>query len=513
MSNIKTPKIFKTKNKENTNILSEDSKVRKDKSTTVLNYMFKSKHFTPYITEWVNSVYSYNKNTIKLLPSLDVGAYSLIRSYFNLYIIKHNNKTRAKRWRVRTTKSTTKRLIAAKPSMKHTNDKVNITIYTFDRSSTHYITKIADMLSLDQLKGGYSAFFANLKSKYLLLEDRLEHKLKNKYFKGYLRNIIINKYKPFFFNITENYNKNLTRNKANFLMKNKFKMKSPLFLHFLKKELTGDFPEYLNNYIKKVMWDEIVSICYQQCISFEQSKYEKQHIRLLTTLLENLYNKKVLLDIVNLKYFYNSSSIFSNIVLTKLKMKKNKVINVLGLILDRFEIPPIDRIKIYEETYNRKRFKQNAILKNLLLDTSSESQKVKYIRSNDTMDTLGTSDTIDTTLCKYSGLYSSIDPLNDKELQLNASDLNLYKIIGSLKNKFTKGIRIEVAGRLTKRNTAERSIFKLRYKGNIRNIDSSMKNLPTALLRGHAKSNLVYVQSKSRLRIGAFGIKTWVSSD
>ena len=82
----------------------------------------------------------------------------------------------------------------------------------------------------------------------------------------------------------------------------------------------------------------------------------------------------------------------------------------------------------------------------------------------------------------------------------------------SLKNKFTKGIRIETAGRLTKRNTAERSISN-RYKGNIKNIDSSMKSLPTVLLRGHAKSNLVYTQSKSRLRVGAFGLKTWVSSE
>lgn len=83
----------------------------------------------------------------------------------------------------------------------------------------------------------------------------------------------------------------------------------------------------------------------------------------------------------------------------------------------------------------------------------------------------------------------------------------------SLKNKFTKGIRIELAGRLTKRNTADRSVHKLKYKGNVRNIDSSIKKLPSVLLRGHAKSNLVYSQAKSRLRVGAFGVKTWVSSN
>jgi hypothetical protein len=185
-------------------------------------------------------------------------------------------------------------------------------------------------------------------------------------------------------------------------------------------------------------------------------------------------------------------------------MKRNKVINVLGLALDRFEIPPMDRIKIYDEMYNRKTFKQNAILKNLISYNYPISKKQNDIKYNDI---------IDTTLSKNSNMYSSIDSRNGIEQLQDTSNINLHKIMDSLKNKFTKGIRIEVGGRLTKRNTAERSIFKLRYKGNIKNLDSSMKKLPTVLLRGHAKSNLVYVQSKSRLRIGAFGLKTWVSSD
>jgi hypothetical protein len=175
----------------------------------------------------------------------------LIKSYFNLYIIKYNNKTKAKRSRVRTKKSSTIRLIAGKPSMKHTNDKVSITIYTYDRSSTHYLGKMEDLLSLDQLKEGYSAFFINLRRKYILLESRLEDKLKNKYFKGYFRNIIINEYKPSFYNSTEDYNKTLTyNNKLNLIMKNK---NTGLFLHFLKKELRVAFGKNLNNYIRKLM--------------------------------------------------------------------------------------------------------------------------------------------------------------------------------------------------------------------------------------------------------------------
>ena len=69
------------------------------------------------------------------------------------------------------------------------------------------------------------------------------------------------------------------------------------------------------------------------------------------------------------------------------------------------------------------------------------------------------------------------------------------------------GVRVEAAGRLTRRNTADRSLFKLRYKGNIKNMDSSYKGLPSVLLRGHARSNLQYTNSKSKIRIGSFGLK------
>jgi hypothetical protein len=178
-------------------------------------------------------------------------------------------------------------------------------------------------------------------------------------------------------------------------------------------------------------------------------------------------------------------------------MKKTKVVNLLGFTLDNFDIPPMNKVKLYEEMYNRKRFKQNAFLRYVIPNNNPKSEKVNA--SHD--------DVIETTLCKNSNMYSLIDPLNENE-KLKTPNLDLYKIMGSLKNKFTKGIRIEVAGRLSKRNTAQRSLNKVKYKGNIKNIDSSVKKLPSVLLRGHAKSNLVYSQTKSRLRVGAFGVKT-----
>ena len=503
MSKILAPKIFKTK--VNTNHLTKKSNIDMNKPATSLNYMFKPRHLPPYTTEWVNSVYCYNNNLIKLLPNLDVNAYNLIKSYFNLYLIKHNNKTKIKRSRIRTKRYTTKRLLASKPSMKHTNDKVYITIYTYDRSSTHYLEKMDETFSLDQLINFFS-FYMNLKGKYLSLKDTLKDKIKSEQLKGPFRDNVINKYKRLFYKNAKDHNNLLTHKNTDYIVAHVTQSAenndNSLQLYNLKKELKLVFDNNLNNYIKKVMWDEILSIFYKQCVRFEQSKYEKQHIQLLTGLLENIYNKKVILDIVNLKYFYNSSSIFSSTILAKLKMKKSKAAHLLGLTLDRFDIPPVNRVKIYEEMYNRKRFKQNAFIRSVLPNNMPRSEELNTSYE----------DVIEKTLCNNSDMYSLIDPLIENG-KLKTPNIDLHQIMDSLKNKFTKGIRIELAGRLTKRNTADRSVHKLKYKGNVKNIDSSIKKLPSVLLRGHAKSNLVYSQAKSRLRVGAFGVKTWVSSN
>src|SRR5436305_193437 len=46
-------------------------------------------------------------------------------------------------------------------------------------------------------------------------------------------------------------------------------------------------------------------------------------------------------------------------------------------------------------------------------------------------------------------------------------------IISRLKNKHVSGLRIEAKGRLTKRLTASRAIYKVSYKGSLKNIYSS----------------------------------------
>ena len=94
----------------------------------------------------------------------------------------------------------------------------------------------------------------------------------------------------------------------------------------------------------------------------------------------------------------------------------------------------------------------------------------------------------------------------------NIQNMNKNNILNTIKQQVVSGVRFETSGRLTRRLTASRSIFKYRYKGSLKNIHSSYNNLSSVMLRGHVKSNLQYTIINSKTRNGAFGLKGWVSS-
>ena len=96
----------------------------------------------------------------------------------------------------------------------------------------------------------------------------------------------------------------------------------------------------------------------------------------------------------------------------------------------------------------------------------------------------------------------------ERKVNLTKSSSSLSKfIIKNLKYKNVTGFRLEARGRLTKRYTASRSLLKVKYKGNLLNIDSSLKGLSSVLLKGNLKSNIQYTKLASKSRIGSFGIK------
>nr|QBO60700.1 ribosomal protein S3 [Usnea subgracilis] len=228
---------------------------------------------------------------------------------------------------------------------------------------------------------------------------------------------------------------------------------------------------YLKTYVTRSLRRQMLSIYLLQLASFNESKFDSKYLLPLTNLLRRVYSasgdgsllqKEVTFNFVNLKYPYLNSSLLSSTLVSKIKNRKTKLLTVLRASLAMYEVPRLEdaplqleqRATLYKEIYNRKRRLPNIKIPSNLVNTTFKS----------------------------------------------------------LKNKAVTGIRLEVAGRLTRRYTAARSLFKLRYKGNLKNMDASNKGLSAVLLRGHAKSNLGYTQTSSSVRIGSFGVKGWVSS-
>ena len=94
----------------------------------------------------------------------------------------------------------------------------------------------------------------------------------------------------------------------------------------------------------------------------------------------------------------------------------------------------------------------------------------------------------------------------------NKEKINKKNILKVISQQVVSGVRFEAAGRLTRRLTAMRAVFKVRYTGSLKNIRSSLNSKSSTMLRGYVKSNLQYTIINSKTRNGTFGLKCWVSS-
>ena len=73
-------------------------------------------------------------------------------------------------------------------------------------------------------------------------------------------------------------------------------------------------------------------------------KFTNPFISKLNNLVNNIYNKKVVFNIVNLKKMHLNSDIFTQAVALKLENKNNKLYRVLKSSLRKFKTKPISKI-------------------------------------------------------------------------------------------------------------------------------------------------------------------------
>ena len=107
-----------------------------------MNEVKTSKHFPSSVREWNNSIYVYNENGLNLIPNTTVSAIKIIKSYFSLYNNKLERKIRTKRLLLRFRRLSSNKIYISNGEFKHTNNKVTINLYLFNRQKYNYMLAI-----------------------------------------------------------------------------------------------------------------------------------------------------------------------------------------------------------------------------------------------------------------------------------------------------------------------------------------------------------------------------------
>jgi Mitochondrial ribosomal protein (VAR1) len=370
-----------------------------------------NKHYPSAVREWNNSIYVFNKNAINLIPQVTELVNKLIKSYFNLYNLKLERKIRSNRLLGRLRKLSSNKIYVSNGEFKHTNNKVVITLYLFNRQKFNIDKKIQ--------KGFYKAWLNQdvLNSRWLLIQAKAIQSIKK-----------WNNKKLVLIDIMESY----TKNKQIL----DYKGLSKYIIFFYKKLIKKSLDKYL------------LHKYYQQLVFINKSKFNYNYLQFLKKYIEKIYNKNVEFNLVNLRRFYLNSDILSESITIKIRKNRRKLLKYLNTLKRKVKV----------------RNKKNIFYQSIL------------------------------------------NKLNNKKYLEEV-------VLRNIKYKHVTGFRLETRGRLTRRYTASRSVSKLRYKGNLLNIDSSYRGLSSVLLKGNQKSNLQHTKLKSKTRIGSFGIKGWISSN
>ena len=387
------------------------------------NISFYNKDFVPAVRDWKNSIYVYNKNTISLIPVASRLVMKLIKGYFNSYNLNIESKLRSSRLRRRNRKLSTNRIFLSEGEFKHTNDKVNITLYVYNKQKLNYLSK--------------------LRKRYTRLFNKVRFIKKLQLIRSQGMNILSQQ---------QNKSKTLTNVLPQYNSK-VFKIQNIYYKTFIKKSIKR---------LKYYMY-------YKQLLYINKAKFENSYIQGLIDLIKKIYKKNIEFNIINLKYLYFNSDIYTQPMVLKLRKKRELLWYLRELV-------------------------KKAKIKKVNLNGRS-----KYYFN---LENLFNINNIDTT----NNLLNKLMQYNKKN-----SD-NLKKLIlDDIKYKRVSGVRLEAAGRLTKRYTASRSQYKFKYKGNLANTYTTIQGYPSSLIRGNEKPNLQYTKLNSKSRIGSFGVKGWVS--
>lgn len=432
-------------------------------------------YFPAWSKEWRNSVYHYNSNLIKNFPVYDINIIKIIKSYFKIYF--NHQFLNYKYIRPKLRRLSFNQIFFGKPEIKHTNSKAMVTLYTFNREKSALFKKIMFLEHLYKLfkmlfkTGGYVTFkgatpaarikkpclgflanFEKLFFKFNIITAIMKDKKLLKDFYAYL------------------YALNICKNKAKQQTNKLFKLQFKREISFLRK--------------------------YKFKLNLNKYKFEEKFLFRLSNIISKIYSKQIEFNIVNLKNIVFNVDLFTEISTLKIKKRYTNPAKIMNIMLNKAKLPKVNRIQ-----------EKGRIVKSVNFNLVENKYRTLNLK-----DILNSWLNLDKLLNKLYGSTFEGGVAGFKSKFLPQTKAKLYNIVfNSIKYKNMAGIRMEVRGRLTPRYRADRSVYKLRWKGGLKNIYSSYKGLSVRKNRGHLNPNVGYSIFSSKRRVGAFAVKGWMS--
>jgi len=508
---------------------------------------YRSRYEVPVSKEWKYTIYNFYKNNIKNIPVNNINLNKILFSYFNLFFLPKflNTKVMSKKRR----SSLLRRIYVSKVEVKENNNKAIITLYVINTERTRMINRYFKKELIKKIQILLNQFIlyivkdfrifenkkinVNIWKNYRIFLENINYKKNFKYtilkedlLVFYLEKIKINLNKwsiihNFF--VIKNYELNkflwfyFFEAKKIYFFQLLYKLKFKYSIHEsyqeikikskiaeLKKKfeewqwLMFDLKDVLNQKIKKNLFDmNIFKIQLKKDKKFvyPYKLYEKKfnktfsYLYKLNLYLSKILKKKIVFNIINLTSIVFNSDIFTKSLALKLKKKKYfSVFKSMRYILNKAVLPEVNYLierKNLKKEKNKSlidnKFKKNNLANNLeLLNIFIKDIQVRK-------------------------LFYSYKEWTNYEKYLKES------IFNSIKYKNLGGLKLVVKGRLTRRYRADRAVYRVKWIGGLKNIESSFNKLSSTLYRGFSKPNISYSMINSKRRIGAFAAKGWLS--
>lgn len=361
---------------------------------------------SPSWKEWNNSIYAYNKDYIKSLSYKDKLINFLFKTYSNLT----KNLLLDKHKRLNSKRFSSNRFFLSKAEMKHTNNSVIITLFIFNKNKNFIKYKLNKLQrNLFKIKKYKWDTFRNKFVKVFMFNTNIFKQfiyrnvsIISKYIKNNIKtriNIYLNLSK--YMDISSNTNnillnyvkiRSIKEEKENNYINNyilfNINNKRKLIKKYLKTKqdnilnwktdnisqyfnqilLIEKFNSKLDNSILRNKYFKTLTILkrknfkiykflyYYQMLIFNKNKFANWFLNYrnfgIINIISKIYNKKIELNIINLKSIHLNSDIYSESITLKLKNRKNKLLRILKKALFKVKVPRLFDLYNVNKNFN-----------------------------------------------------------------------------------------------------------------------------------------------------------------